>query len=568
MLLILAYWLYLLALTSVFGLLFQKIFKFKEIHPSLTLMLGGFAISIVATLWTLFGGLNSVFDICLIIACCVVAFFLRKDLRFFIMNLKDKLRSLSPFLKIIFTMLTLFVAAKSTGIPFILDNESYYIQTIKWLDNFGLVKGLANLHPFLAQTSGWHMLQSSLNLNNWFLNLNDLNGFYLCIANFYALSHLNEYKRSKDLSLLFIGSFFIFNVFLFQFVDAPSPDLAIYICTFFIFSEFLKESIYPSEANKKHLLLFSIAVFASFIKVTAVLLLLFPLILIIRDRTFSRNDSIKLSSLGIMILLLFVVRNYIISGYPLYPLQIFGSEGTMWKLPGELYHFITHQTKLYGFFMSEEQFAASSSFQRFIHWLMLPGLHGFFNKMMVLFLALFPIVIWKTEYKKTYTILFVFCALQLGLSWLGSPQYRFFFGALMLLIMATFVTFFKKQVYFNSLLIVSLFLVAIPLIYPLPLNALTKNNFQNALVPFSLEHLVIPAESTRYTDTRYVKIIEGNLRFHTPVNVDFFWASGDGPLPCVQAVQIDYFKENYKLLPQQIGAEISEGFYSLQLTNE
>lgn len=63
-----------------------------------------------------------------------------------------------------------------------IDNESYYIQTIKWLDKYGLVKGLANLHVYLAQQSGFHILEAALNFDSVYDRFNDLSAFYLLIG--------------------------------------------------------------------------------------------------------------------------------------------------------------------------------------------------------------------------------------------------------------------------------------------------------------------------------------------------------------------------------------------------
>ena len=67
--------------------------------------------------------------------------------------------------KILFGIISLLILAQCASPPLILDNESYYIQTIKWLNQYGFVKGLVNLHVFLGQTSGWHLLQSAFSFS-------------------------------------------------------------------------------------------------------------------------------------------------------------------------------------------------------------------------------------------------------------------------------------------------------------------------------------------------------------------------------------------------------------------
>lgn len=46
---------------------------------------------------------------------------------------------------------------------FMFDTYSYYLPTIKWLDQYGLVKGIANFDFNLGQHSLWHIIQASFN---------------------------------------------------------------------------------------------------------------------------------------------------------------------------------------------------------------------------------------------------------------------------------------------------------------------------------------------------------------------------------------------------------------------
>ena len=59
--------------------------------------------------------------------------------------------------------------------PFILDHFGYYIPSIKWLTEVGLVKGISNLDLILGQMSMWHILQAGFsNFCDPFLKLNTI----------------------------------------------------------------------------------------------------------------------------------------------------------------------------------------------------------------------------------------------------------------------------------------------------------------------------------------------------------------------------------------------------------
>jgi len=82
--------------------------------------------------------------------------------------------------------------------PLLIDNETYYIQTIKWLNEYGFVKGLANLHVFLGQTSGWHIAQSVFNFSFLYANFNDLSGYALTLGLVFSFLNLDIVLKNPE----------------------------------------------------------------------------------------------------------------------------------------------------------------------------------------------------------------------------------------------------------------------------------------------------------------------------------------------------------------------------------
>jgi hypothetical protein len=152
---------------------------------------------------------------------------------------------------------SLLILAQSATSPFIIDNETYYIQTIKWLNEYGFVPGLANLHLFFGQTSGWHITQSVFSFSFLYDRFNDLNGFCLLIGNYWAFEKLHSYFVTKNKIELVFGLLPITYVFLFQFVNAPSPDVPVYIFGLILFWLYLE--------NENFAIITSIALFLVFI---------------------------------------------------------------------------------------------------------------------------------------------------------------------------------------------------------------------------------------------------------------------------------------------------------------
>lgn len=81
---------------------------------------------------------------------------------------------------------------------------------------------------------------------------------------------------------------------------------------------------------------------------------------------------------------------------------------------------------------------------------------------------------------------------------------------------------------------------------------------------FSTATIIFPYKNTKY-DTAFQTIKNGNLIYNSPVQNDFFWASGDGDLPAVNKVQIEYFENYFHIIPQLRTKDIKDGFYAKEL---
>lgn len=564
---VLLYYVYLFIITVVLGIGCTSLLKRANINPFLVPFFGGFIIALVAGIWAIWGNLGLTFEITLMVLTLLVGFLKKNVLRDFFFSLKAKLSSLPIILKFLLVIITVFALAQSASAPYVIDNESYYIQTIKWLDQYGYVPGLANFHFFLGQQSGWHILQSALNLDFISSSINDVNGFYLILANAYALDKLNHYRINKNMIHLAAGLFPVFNVFLFQFISAPSPDLAIYCITAILFTEFAEHYLSKPKNATDVLLLFLLVVFAVYIKVIAIFLIVFPALLYAKRRAQFKQDLCKLSVVSIAALAAFVAKNSIISGYPLYPLSFLKLQ-TDWTMPAALQQYLVDATKAYAFFITPEEYGQLSLWQRLAHWFTLPKLHGLFNKGNIVLLVLFPVVFRKKMTSKPYQVVYVITIVQLVFLWLSSPQYRFFMGYVIVLSTLILAQFLKGKRFTNFLLVASTLLVALPLFMPLPITQLTNNEFKQDLSRFSYRYFLRPHPQTKYTGVTYKNLTFGNLNYNTPTNIDFFWATGDCEVPCIQKQQLMDFKNYFEQAPQLRTGNLKDGFKSVHFAYE
>jgi len=569
MLFILFYWLYLFLLTSSYGILLKKIINIKPVSPAVIPLLGSFFIVIVASIVAVFYSLDIVFESLLISLSIVSIFAFKKDFKAYTKQLIAQFASFSTLIKTLFISVVILAIAKSASAPYLIDNESYYIQSIKWLDYYGLVPGLSNLHFFLSQMSPWHILQSATNLNFLFTDFNDLSGFYLVLGNGYAFYYLNRYFNSRQFTDLLIGLFPLVNVFLFQFIAAPSPDVGIYICFLILTSEFIIN--YYSKENLCIVSLFIISFFAIYIKLTAILYVVFPIILIIKHRQnllILKSDVYKIITIGAITLVLFIAKNSIVTGFPFYPITSLNLLNVDWKFPIKILTFFTEQTRLDDFLMTAEVYNNASYLERFIRWLTLPKLDGVFNLGMCVLLFIFPIVLYKSKHRKLLLIFYGMSLLQMIWLLSTSPQYRFFFMFFTLLLSASIASIISNKKLIKSGITISVIAITIPLFFTFNLNHFTNNKFHLNSSSFSTDWVIIPHKNTRYPELDFTTFIEGNTLFYTPKELEFFWGTGDGPLPTINKVQFNYFKTYFNVIPQLRSSNLKDGFFSKPLFND
>lgn len=514
----------------------------------------------------------------------VWSFFLAVDLSFYLINsmiafgliyrFKSKLsevfnHSIRMFknwqltLKILYGFIFICALIQSSVSPYLPDNESYYVQTIRWLNEYGLVKGLANFHLFFSQTSGWHLLQAGFNFG--FLNdfLNDINGFYLIVISFFSFNRLNHYFENKNPNDLFAGLIFIFSLFLFRFLDAPSPDLPVFLLFPVMVWVFIEGYENPEKENIILLLIFGLLL--TLIKITSFPVLILAFVLILKYHDFKKliPTVIFLSTISFTV---FCIRNYIISGYLLNPTNLFGTFlNPDWQVPENLQQLYYNYTSFHAFNSPPEDynnFFEWTFSEKFNRWFFSPKLHGLFNKLIIVLLVVFPLFIRK---RKALFWVYITGLIQFLLLYYTSPQYRFFFHIILVFSLIILVRILRgiKIKSINTLMIISIFPVIFPLIYPIGFEFLTNNNFmKNQSKVFELNYLIKPHKNSQYF-YEYEEITDGNLKYNSP-KATYMWMTGDGELPVANKIMINFIKKAEKTKPQLRTTNLKDGFKSVK----
>lgn len=559
MILILFSWIYTAFITLNLGILFKKIAKLKSICFITTIFLGTFLVTILASFWALFGRIHIEFHLFILLLIIFNYIKFRADIFAICIEFYSQLQLISKPLKYFLVTLLFFIVLKSATSSNYIDNETYYIQSIKWLNEYGFVKGLANLHIFLGQMSGWHITQSALNLSFLTINFNDCNGFLLLITNVYAVLKLNQLNNQK--SNLVIALLPLVNLFFFQFISAPSPDLAVYIFSLFLFHFFTKN--YKDQKINQFKLIVIFSLFIVYIKITAIPLLLLPLCL------FVSNYKLLISKIrfslvySVLILFLLIAKNTILTGLPLFPTNCFAHLVHVdYSIPSEVLKFWFNPAKLYESTVTSFEFLNMSGLKIFTKWLLYSKIDSVFNTLIFSIILVSPLFLYKN--KKSNWIIYFTMLIQFVLLFLSSPQYRFILNFVVFFGLFFVSHFIKKKKIISLLFITSLF----PISFFVFITLFADLNEINSKNRISFDILLYPSESslTENNNNNINKV--GNLHYYSPANKAYIWITGNGKLPAVNKKQIDYFIRKIGCVPQKRTLNIKDGFFTLQIKKD
>lgn len=285
------------------------------------------------------------------------------------------------FIPLVFIIagLALFVLL-SALLPVNGDTQIYHLQIIRWESEYKVVPGVANLFPRFGLGSSWFNLISFFywpsfkNENFTYLNASFVIWFFLWLFSkwyyYFQMPGANPNNR-------FI-SFFYFLLLLYCMFDwqlyrdaanSTNYDFAVNAFTIIV-SSFFIEGIFTNKARNQFsfiILLFSLC--AVSFKLSGI----FIFFLVLHHTIVSRKTVkwIFAIFLGIVILLPVLVKNYISTGYPLFPSPI-AINTPDWMLPKEmatgLYRHIILSNRFYNYSLSFINKFEPTSFNWIPYW--------------------------------------------------------------------------------------------------------------------------------------------------------------------------------------------------------
>ena len=238
---------------------------------------------------------------------------------------------------VLLALIFLTVLEIATHRPSVSDTALYHAQTIRWFESYPAVAGLGNLHHRLAFNSSWLVLHAAFSLA--FLGLRSfhlVNSFFILIVLSYFLGGIKDLSRgtaswSVFCKILFIPlTFYLFS----SVVSSPAYDLPVSLLIWLIVILWMEMIERDSGFNAYSLVIFILSVYALTIKLSALPLAGFAAWLIIaqvREKNWRRTAA--LFAMASLILIPWMARSVILSGYLVFPVSAIDLFSPDWKIP-------------------------------------------------------------------------------------------------------------------------------------------------------------------------------------------------------------------------------------------
>lgn len=324
------------------GLLLYDWIGVKEERPFVFYPLTGLAVvSLVAQLVALFLPVNVLvlasFSAILLLRCLA-----RRSLviRFF-QHLFLWIKQCSPVSLLLMAGSWWLVLALNAGPTMMDDTESYHIQMVKWIHAYGTVPGLANLHARYGFNSSWFsaisfFLPFSSPLN-FYTALNGLLSVWLGSYLLVLLPFFNRRKghAAKQPAYGFLLALF-FTLACWPLIRGNAATANYDFITTLVVFVLFAETVVKGDKEKgvrfrEEWLLWPVYLFT--IRITN-----YPLLLLsgyaawwlVRERSW--RTTLLLAGLGLGLVIPFLCRNFLLSGYPFYPAKQLAFFNVDWKV--------------------------------------------------------------------------------------------------------------------------------------------------------------------------------------------------------------------------------------------
>ena len=323
-------------------------FRFRESY----LMAGVVLLTVYAQVYSLMSGVGLVANILVVIACSLILIYFRRDILDDVYDLIHHIRQGGIW--IIYLVVFIFMAYGTSHGYMHYDSDLYHAQAIHWIEDYGIVKGLGNLHVRLAYNSAAFPLSALFSLS--FMGRQSYHvmaGFFALLLAWQCVDIRNVYRRGHFVISDFARLAAIYYLFtIYDEMMAPASDYFLSTLVFYIIIHWLDMNVKHEKSYVPYILLSLLGIFAITIKLSAaplLILCIIPIHRLLTDRTKEKTAALWISvGLAFLIVLPFLIRNVVISGWLIYPVTLLDFFGFSWKIPKGIALFDAKEIRTFG----------------------------------------------------------------------------------------------------------------------------------------------------------------------------------------------------------------------------
>jgi hypothetical protein len=331
-------WIYIFVITFCIGLLLFGIMSHTlkcEIKHSITadVVCGIVGTTVYAQFFSLFYKVGLVANLVLIVVCVITAVIYRSIIFEYLKKIKPIICSWEGIFYLGIILVFAFATSRGTIHT---DTSMYHAQAIRWYEEYGVVKGLANLQWHFAYNSSYFGFAALFSMG--FLSVGPFHcttGFIavvLCIWAFYNL--LDVFKHEKHITDACCVAIIIYALVNYAGFVSPASDYAVNFIVLYLVARWAQEFESGKGDVVTYSLLSVLAVYICTLKLSCglvVLIAIYPAVLLIKGKRV--KEIIIFVLCGVITLAPFLARNVIISGWLIYPFPTIDLFDVDWKLP-------------------------------------------------------------------------------------------------------------------------------------------------------------------------------------------------------------------------------------------
>jgi len=349
---VLLIWIYILITTYLTGFLTLRLMAGKSgyvVKNRISYIFAGLSfLTVYSQFFSLFTGVGLAANIGVLVICLLTVIVYKKQIYETIKNLNIK-NNKGKYIAIVILFL-FFAFGTSYGIMHV-DSDLYHAQSIRWIEEYGVVKGLGNIHTRLAYNSASFCLSALYSVSfvggQSFHVVQGFSAFLLAVKCLDMFSKGKVFKPELSNFARIAAIYYLLNIY--DEMVSPASDyfmVTLLISLVIMFLELVEDN--EKKAFPYGLLsLFGLVILT--IKLSGALIVLiciYPVILFIKDKDI--KSIIKFSLAGIITIVPFFVRNIILSGYLIYPFTAIDIFNFDYKIPFDIARFDEREIQVYG----------------------------------------------------------------------------------------------------------------------------------------------------------------------------------------------------------------------------